>query len=485
MYKMPSAQMTFDDFILPFSGSLDPDNRWIKLSKLIPWEAIEKKYAQQFSHTGQPAKPLRMALGALIIKERCGFSDEETVEQIKENPYLQYFIGQKEYQREAPFDPSMMVWFRKRLSAQTIREINKLIFEAEKPGKKDHDDQDQPPGAGNTGTQEDAKSDTARAKGNRGTLILDATCAPSDIKYPTDLGLLNEAREKLEAMVDTLHEPWAGRRNKPRTYRIKARKDYLTVAKQKQPGIKKIRRAIGKQLRYVGRDLAIVKAMIAEHGEERLSRKQVRELEVIQKLYEQQKNMYRNRKHRIEDRIVSISQPYVRPIVRGKAKANTEFGAKVAIRLWNGYSFTEKLSWNNYNEGNTLIATVEEHKRQHGCYPEAILADKLYRTRENLQYCKTHSIRLSGPKLGRPTKIEDKAQKRLERQDASERNAVEGKFGEGKRRYNLDRIMAKLQETSETVIELQFLVMNLERKLRILLSLFLRWLFADLNPAIA
>lgn len=477
--------MKIEDFILPFGGSLTQDNRWIKLSQLIPWEEIEKKYAKQFSRTGTPAKPLRMALGALIIKERCGFTDEETVEHIKENPYLQYFIGLREYQQEAPFDSSMMVWFRKRLDAQTINEINQLICETEK--KKNNDDQNQPPGTGSNQTKFEVKAEATEKNGNHGTLILDATCAPSDIKYPTDLGLLNEAREKLEAMVDALHEPQIGRRKKPRTYRNKARKDYLAVAKQKQPNIKKIRKAIGKQLRYVRRDLAIIKAMIAEQGSKHkhLSPKQLRELPVIEQLCEQQERMYRNRKHRVENRIVSISQPYIRPIVRGKAKANTEFGAKVALRITDGYSFIEKLSWNNFNEGNTLIETVEEHKRKHGSYPEAIMADKLYRTRENFQYCKVHGIRLSGPKLGRPSKIEDKEQKRLEQQDAKKRNAVEGKFGEGKRRYGLDRIMAKLQNTSETVIALQFLVMNLERKFRILLSIFLKWLIGAFEPVLA
>lgn len=108
--------MVIEDFVLPFEGKLDANNRWVKLAELIPWEQIEKEYADLFpSSTGTVAKPLRMALGALIIKERCGFTDRETVEQITENPYLQYFIGLEKYQIEPPFDPSLMVHFRKRL----------------------------------------------------------------------------------------------------------------------------------------------------------------------------------------------------------------------------------------------------------------------------------------------------------------------------------------------------------------------------------
>lgn len=79
-------------------------------------------------------------------------------------------------------------------------------------------------------------------------MLLDATCAPADVAYPTDLNLLNEAREKLEEIIDTLHAPQIGRARKPRTYRDKARKEYLAVAKQRRANGKVIRRAIGKQL---------------------------------------------------------------------------------------------------------------------------------------------------------------------------------------------------------------------------------------------
>lgn len=204
---------------------------------------------------GAPAKPVRMALGALIIKEKCGYTDEETVEQIQENPYLQYFIGLTEYQDQAPFDPSMMVHFRKRLNGSTMQEIS---------------------GEG----------------GNHGQLILDATCAPADIRYPTDLSLLNEVREKLEAVIDTLHKPLQGKTNKPRTYRKKARKDYLQAAKRRKLRVKVLRKAVGKQLRYVGRNLRIIDRMLERNTESILSRKQIQDLYTIRKLYRQQKTMY-------------------------------------------------------------------------------------------------------------------------------------------------------------------------------------------------
>jgi len=121
-------QLSFKDFFLPFGGQLSGDNRWIKLAELIPWDELEDDYAAQFCKGfGAPAKPFRMALGALIIKARLGLTDEELVEQVKENPYLQFFIGLEGYQYSAPFDPSMMVYFRKRLPESVVNDCNERI----------------------------------------------------------------------------------------------------------------------------------------------------------------------------------------------------------------------------------------------------------------------------------------------------------------------------------------------------------------------
>ena len=156
MYRRkPFGQLEFEDFNLPFGGRLRSDNRWVRLSKLIPWDKIGSQYSACFSKKmGAPAKPLRMALGALIIKERCGFTDEETVEQIKENPYLQYFIGLKEYTEESPFDPSMLVHFRKRLNLDLLDEINELIVN-DKPKNDDQADSSTEDDADGNGTRRD------------------------------------------------------------------------------------------------------------------------------------------------------------------------------------------------------------------------------------------------------------------------------------------------------------------------------------------
>jgi hypothetical protein len=310
---------------------------------------------------------------------------------------------------------------------------------------------------------------------NNGKLIVDATCTPADITYPTDLNLLNEAREKTEEMIDTMHTPDVGKEHKPRTYRQKARRDYLAVAKQKKPGYKKIRKAIGKQLRYLRRNLQIIENGVKAGLLQLLSKRMYRNLLVIQELCRQQLWMYENNSHKIADRIVSISQPYVRPILRGKAKSNVEFGAKISVSLVNGFSFVDRISWDSYNESGDLESQIESYRYRFGFYPQSVHADQIYRTRRNHRYCKERGIRLSGPPLGRPKKLTEetacelKAQRRIHRRDEIDRIAIEGKFGQGKRRFTLSRIMAKLAGTSEATIVISFLVMNLERILSILL----------------
>ena len=259
MYKFSkNRQIELTDFNQPFGMKLNPENRWVKKADMIPWDAIEEKYAKLFpSKTGMPAKPLRAALGSLMIQKEYGYSDRELVEQIKENPYYQYFIGLPQYQDEAPFVPSLLVEFRKRISDEILIEVNEMIVKHNDKSNKNQDDNDDKNNGGNTGSGSDQEK-----VDNNGTLILDATCAPQNISYPQDVNLLNEARENLEAIIDrTCYEY---NYEKPRLYRRNARKDYLNLAKCKKRTTKKIRKAIKKQLADVSRDLSYIRWFIED-----------------------------------------------------------------------------------------------------------------------------------------------------------------------------------------------------------------------------
>ena len=468
MYRYSNGQISLSDFKQPVGMNLKETNRWVKKAQTIPWPEIEKRYAALFTNRkGNVAKPLRLALGACIIQAEYGYSDEEIALQIQENPYLQYFCGYPGYDDEKlPFDPSLMVYFRKRLTPAVLGEINEIIVRdakerQEKEAKSnDNDDSDDHPGS----------------SGNSGTMIVDATCAPSNIRYPQDVSLLNEARENAEKLLDVIHDPADGK--KPRTYRKRARKDYLKYTRCRKHTAKTTRKAIGRQLSYLRRDLEAIDGKLSMGNS--LTVRQTKRLNTIRTIYEQQKYMYDNRTHSVPDRIVSVSQPFVRPILRGKAGKPVEFGAKLDISVVDGWTRLECYSFDAYNEAGNLKAMAERFREREGHYPARILADKIYRNRDNLSYCKEHGIRLSGPALGRPKKGEsrDKAQ---DYKDECERVEVERKFSLAKRKCGMGLVSAKLQETAAHVLAMSVLVLNL-RKIQCVLLQLLTYLWDFFTP---
>ena len=502
MYKRKLNQVSLFEDPAMFGGiALNPENEWVKLAGIIPWWAFEKKYAELFpSNTGQPACSLRMALGSQIIKEKYQFSDEMTVEHIAMNPYLQYFIGLTEYRQTAPFDPSMLSRFRQRLTPKMLQDVNDVITgrktaeqiaaEAEEEQDSDHDNKSGAGSAGSGGeSNEPEAKDEANDEPNEGTLILDATCAPQAIRFPTDTSLLNEVRQNTEGIIDSFHAAGLTDGKKPRTYRIVAKKQYNGFSKSRKKTRRSIWHARRQQLNYLRRNLKHIDAVIQNHPDEwekALTRWQRERLGVIRTLYAQQREMYDSGSTRIDDRIVSLSQPWVRPIVRGKQNAPVEFGAKVGMSDIGGFLRIEILSWDAFNECHTLQDSVEAYRKAYGHYPERVLADTIYRTRDNLRYCKEHGIHLNGPRLGKPP--EDPAIRKrelhLEWLESGERGDIERRFGIGKRCYSLGRITAKLKHTSEIMIHMSVLTLNLQKRLRLLLcfifAYFRRIRIADL-----
>ena len=452
MYKFnDDNQISFLDFNQSCGMQLDPENEWVKLADRIPWDRAEQMYAVMFpSATGRPAAPLRMALGSLIIKQRKDVSDRKLLKEIQESPYLQYFIGLKRFQHEAPFTAPALVSFRKRINIDFLITVNDMILE-ESGATNEHNPQNE-----NARAKKAAKE--SDENGNLGTTIIDASVSPMNIRYPQDFSLTNEARVKLEAMIDRLHktyQPW----KKPRTYRRVARKEYLDLSKSKKKTTKSVRTYLRRDLERLRRDMGYIEKY-REAGYN-LTDKELAMYETIQELYRQQKYMYDNKTHQVENRIVSLSQPYIRPIVRGKAKARTEFGPKYDVSIdEKGHARLEKISFDPYNESTIFQDVIERYHQRTGHYPNRVLVDQIYRTRNNLAYCKEHQIEVSGPKLGRkpagktgPTKDE--------KQDCRDRNEVERFFSLDKRCNGAGLIKMKLEETALNTIALTVLVTNL------------------------
>ena len=209
-------------------------------------------------------------------------------------------------------------------------------------------------------------------------------------------------------------------------------------------------------------------------------------MDTLHKIYEQQKCVYENKVHSVPDSIVSVSQPFVRPTVRGKAGKPVEFGAKLDISVVNGWTRLEYCSFDAYNEAGNLQEIAERFYEREGHYPKRILADKIYRNRDNLAYCKQHHIRLSGPALGRPKKdvALDKRQVHI---DECERVEVERCFSLAKRKCGMGLVTAKLQETAAHVVAMSIVVLNLRKIQHALLQfwvLLLSWLVSQKNTAV-
>jgi len=468
-YVSPS-QLKLMDFSTPFSDHLDASNRWVRLAHEIPWDSIVNVYLKQLNNHSTGASNInpRIVLGALMVKHMLNISDEDTIQTIKENLYIQYFLGFDSFTSKAPFDSSLFVEIRKRLGMEQLNRINDAIYQAslkewdmivDASGVADEDDDIDPTSSEGHSSGSIASEESTPNSGsmNEGRMLVDATACPQDIAFPTDLGLLNASREKCEEIIDKLYDPALHGAVKPRTYRDKARRTYLNTAKKKNRTRAELKVAIGKQLRFVNRDLKIIDKLLSIYRKDPLTDKEHRYVETIRKVFTQQSYMQRNKTHSVGERIVSIHQPHVRPIVRGKEKTKVEFGSKINVSLVDGFAFLDHLSWDAYNEGGYLMQSIELYKKRHGHYPAEVMADKIYCNRENRRILKEHGIKLLAKPLGRPSETN-----RVEFRPG-ERNPIEGKFGQAKVRYGMDRIRARLKDTSESWVAMILVVMNLVR----------------------
>lgn len=487
-YVSPN-QLTIGGFETPFEQQLTSTNRWVLLSKHLPWDKIVKPYNAQFHSTeGRPPISGRVVLGALIIKHMLALTDRETIQQIQENVFMQYFLGYASFTNEAPFSPSLFVEIRERLNLEILSNINDIIiqhsFEKEqtfiRPNDvattvisehEDHNDADAPGSAKSNPSEGQIQSlpeikETIPELKNEGKLLMDATVAPQNITFPTDLKLLNAARIKSEELIDKLYNPNIHQGEKPRTYRRVARKDFLNTAKKKGKTAKAIYKANGTQLRYLKRNLGHITDLLLAYKIQgiptKLKQKNIDYLQTMELILHQQQELSTSQSHRVADRIVNLHQPHVRPIVRGKEGKKVEFGSKLQVSLVKGFAILNKLSWNNFNEGQWLQNSVENYRKRFGFYPEEVLADQIYCNRENRKWLKNLGIKLRAKPLGRPS-----AEALLNPVSPGERNPIEGKFGQAKVKYGLANIGAKLKSTSESWVATIILVLNLVNMTRL------------------
>ena len=418
--------------LMPFGGQLEEGNRWLKIKELIPRGELEREYAKYFSYKGRPGLDGRLVIGLFLLKHMSGMSDRNIILELRENVYWQSFCSFKGFVTSKQLNSSSLTKIRKRLGPRFTKELEKKTYEVL------------------------IKKKIIRRKG----MLVDATVMQEKIKYPNDVGLLNDVREWL---VGWLKEISRETGEKIRTYSRKAKKVYLNFAKKKRKTKKEIEKAKKQMLQFVRWNLNQLKDRMHELDE--LVRVEVEErMKIAVLIYEQQRKMYTEKVNKIEKRIVSFWRAYVRPIKRGKGgRKDVEFWPKVSLSHVDGLTSVNVIDHENYSEAKKEIleGQIDHYEEMFKDKPPSVTGDNLYGTRENREMLKEKGIRSGCKPLGRPGPESEK-QKQYVRRKSRERNRIEGDIGNVKEHYGGNAIRYHYVEGSEMWIRLSFLAKNLK-----------------------
>ena len=483
-YTSQAKQYTIDEFRSSLSG-LSKSNRWVQLGDLLPWAKIEKLYNSKLNNEKRGAgnKPARMIIGAVIIKQKLALSDAETILMIQENPYMQYFVGLSEFTDKPIFDPSLFVTIRNRIGEDDYNSMSVSLLEeqirrqekAEEDRKKESTSRDNENGgdSGNPEEEHEARQDfgkeyaDCRGQKHKGVLKIDATCCNAEMRYPVDVDIIHDGCKTIDRFIAKICRSLSLKN--PESHYKAARFAYLNLIKKKTKRASEIRDTKRVLLHYLKSDIQTFTELISLDTSRfyTFMKNERRIIGAILRMYYQQMEMLQQGTHKCVDRIVSIFQPHVRPIVRGKAKAQVEFGAKIGAGIVNGYTFVDHLSWDAYNEESDAELQIRLYKERFGYLPSTILCDKIYMNRDNRKLFKDYEIASYCKPLGRPKK-EPKTPEELSRmsQAVGDRNEIEATFGTGKRVYRADNIRAKLPKTAAGWIGSCYFVKNVMKFLR-------------------
>ena len=478
-------------------SKLSKQNRWVQLGDSLPWDTIEQIYNARLNNgkRGAGNKPARMIIGALLIKHKMNLSDCETIEAIRENPYMQYMLGLKEFTDKAVFDPSLFVTIRKRFGNSDFNDMSESLLklqierhegqvrqrhikDSSDSGNNNDEDSPHPGGASSdirsAGPASSSSSDADAS--HKGVLKIDATCSDAEVRYPTDLDLLHDGCEVLERVIDRISKNASVERpgtNFKTTHAVYAK----TIKKKNKPG-KELKRCTEYLLGALSKSIRTVFDLVARSTTDcfmGLKRRDKKLFFTILDMWRQQKSMFDAGTHRCENRIISIFQPHVRPIVRGKARSKVEFGSKIGISVVGGYAFIDHFSWDAYNECDDLMVHLRAYKKRFGCLPKLVEADKIYLNRKNRRIMKLLHIEVGGRPLGRPPKdVDEEAYEAKMAKYSGERNEAEATFGTGKRVYRANNIRAKLDDTGDAWCAACYFVKNAMKFLKGLLCALLQ-----------
>jgi len=433
--KNHQYSFTHDWFVVP---KLDDNHELVKISKAIDWTALSDKLAKFYCpDNGRPTKPSRAKVGLLILKHLYRLSDDDLVDIIKRDLYAQYLCDVSFSEAVKFIHSTTLVKFRKKIGLSGIKLIEEEVLNSLKR--------------------------TKLLKGRK--LVCDTTVVPSNISYPTDISLLEKVRVKAVKYLEKAKQFGA---DTCRTYKRTARKIFITYQKIRHHTIQSRRRAQKKILQFSQRNATQLKnalEKISQQADNSLSKvkeqflKEAQQfLDTASSIVEQQKNIYK--KLPVKERIVSVHQPHLRPMVRGKYPVEVEFGPKILLNLKNNFLFLEHLSFNNTSDSQLLNDSLKGYQERFGNLPTQLAADRGFWSKDNYQLAEDLKIKkIAIENKGKSSYLKGKPfRERLRRLRCS----IEAKISLGKRKYGLGRIRYTMPQGEEIWIRLGLMVMNLK-----------------------
>ena len=389
-----------------------------RLHRSIPFKELASKIpSPRGVKSGRGRKPFLKVEGGialLVLKHYTGLSDEMLIERLNTDWCLQYFCSVQLGLRKIK-DRNLVSWWRCYMAKHLdLQKLQAVLIQHWKP-----------------------------LMDQQHVTMMDATVYESNIRYPTDTKLLWESIEKVYALLTKKRKGLKLRRS--RSNYTKHKKEYLNFQKRRKKSRRKEKKLRKQLLKYLVRSLEILKQLQNKYGF-RYSGKEAKQIQTIEKIKEQQHDLLYGNVQSVKHRIVSLHQPHVRPIIRGKEVKPVEFGAKVHKVQVGGLSFIEHLSYDNFNEGTRLKQSVAFHQKHFGKLSQ-LAADAIYATNENRRYCTALNIATSFLAKGKQGKLQQ--QKSVMRSALSTIRAtvLEGSFGNEKNHYLLNKIKARSKDT--------------------------------------
>src|SRR3989338_2185807 len=433
--KNHQYSFTHDWFVVP---KLDDNHELVKISKAIDWPALSDKLAQFYCpDNGRPAKPSRAKVGLLILKHLYRLSDDDLVDLIKRDLYAQYLCDVSFGEAIKFIHSTTLVKFRKKIGLSGIKLIEEEVLNSLKR--------------------------TKLLKGRK--LVCDTTVVPSNISYPTDISLLEKVRAKAVKYLEKAKQFGA---DTFRNYKRTARKTFITYQKIRHHTIQSRRKTQKKILQFSKRNAAQLKNALekisqkADNSIDKVKEQFLKEaqqfLAPASNIVEQKKNIYKRLP--VKERIVSVHQPHLRPMVRGKYPVEVEFGPKILLNLKNNFLFLEHLSFNNTSDSQLLDISLKGYQERFGNTPTQLAADRGFWSKENQQLAEDYKIKkIAIENKGKSNYLQGKPfRERLRRLRCS----IEARISLSKRKYGLDRIRYTMAQGEEMWVRLGLIAMNLK-----------------------